>query len=217
MEKSIASAASRWLLAFAVILCQGCVLWNRLTAPTPPQVPVEDDKSIRFPSFFEHTAITLGTQGEVYELDGVTLRAIMIAANNFIPPSSSVRSCPDRQESHRYRVVRQGNIVFVYIHEDPAACGESYLALDSGAKYAISADGRILRRVLDGQPEEPLGLEVLDGGPRGVPSKPGVPPGYDDIWNKPANKAEEQDGGISHSRQESIPEPSPNNPGDGGV
>jgi hypothetical protein len=184
MEKPIASAANKWFLALAVILCQGCALWKSLTTPTLPQVPVEDDRSIRFPSFFEHTAIKLGTQGEVYEFDGVTLRAIMIAANNFIPPSASIRSCPNRQESHRYWVVRQENIIFVYIHEDPAACGASYLALDSGAKYAISTDGRILRRVLDGQPEEALGLEAPDGGPRGVPAIPGVPPGYDAVWNK---------------------------------
>ena len=156
-------------------------MWRSLTAP---QVPVEDDRTIRFPAFFEHPPEPLGTEGEVYELDGVLLRAITIAANDFIPPSVSIRSCPNRQESHRYRVIRQGNIVFVYIHEDPAACGAAYLALDSGAKYAISTDGRILRRVLDGQPEEPFGLEVPDGGPRGVPSKPGVSPSYDTIWNK---------------------------------
>lgn len=68
--------------------------------------------------------------------------------------------------AQRYLVSREGNIIFVYIYEDEEYCGGGYLALDSGVKYAISADGRILRRVFDGHPEEPFEGLNPDGGPR---------------------------------------------------
>jgi hypothetical protein len=117
-------------------------------------VPVEDDRSIVFPPFFEQTAVEVGAQGAPYELEGVVLQAIMIAANDFLPPGTKERPCWDRQEAHRYRVIRQGDVIFVRIDEDPAFCGGGYVPLDSGVKYAISTDGRILRRVVDGEPED---------------------------------------------------------------
>jgi hypothetical protein len=127
-------------------------------------VPVENDRSIIFPQFFEQTAVEVGAQGAPYELEGIVLQAIMIAANDFLPPSAKERPCEDRQEAHRYRVIRQGNVVFVRIDEDPAFCGGGYVPLDSGAKYAISADGRILRRVVDGEPEFPHEPAIPDAG-----------------------------------------------------
>jgi hypothetical protein len=154
-------------------------------------VPVENDRSIVFPQFFEQSVVEVGARGELYELDGVVLQAIMIAANDFLPPSTKERPCWDRQEAHRYRIIRRDPVIFVRIDEDSAACGGGYVSLDSGAKYAISTDGRILRRVVDGEPEgllgpgtpdagipqsgEDGGVSGLDAGP--PPSSPGTSPG----------------------------------------
>jgi hypothetical protein len=186
---------SRMPLALVVVLAS-CI-----RSPAVPPVPVEDDQTIVFPPFFDQAAVAVGAEGGLYELDGVMLRAVMIAANDFLPPGSKEPSCPSRQEAQSYRVIRQGNIVFVYIDENEAYCGSSQLALDSGAKYAISTDGRILRRVLDGQPEGPSILEPEDAGSRRVPSRPGVTPAYDSIWNQPSRSLtpDVQDGGVGSS------------------
>jgi hypothetical protein len=78
-----------------------------------------------------------------------------------------------RRDAHRYRVIRRGGIVFVRIDQDLEYCGLDYvLSLDSGVTYAISTDGRILRRIFDGEPVEweplspapPTPLESQDGG-----------------------------------------------------
>ncbi len=175
------------------ILCSGCVR----SPPGPPPVPVEEDKSIVFPPFFEHEPVRVGSGGGPYELDGELLRAVMIAAQDLLPPGTPDRPCGSRLEAQRYRVIRQGTLFFVYIHEDHAYCGRKYPALDSGAKYAISADGRILRRVLDGQPEHSSPPESPDAGPRGIPAQPGVLPGQDALWNEPAAPASPDAGPAS--------------------
>jgi len=180
-------------------LALALLLVSCLRAPSPPTVPVEDDRTVVFPQFFDRAVGPVGMEGELYEVDGVMLRAVMIAANDFLPPGAKNPSCPNRQEAQSYRVIRQGNIIFVYVYENEAYCGGSSLALDSGAKYAISTDGRILRRVLDGHPDEGAwGVEATDAGSRKVPSRPGVTPAYDSIWNKPprATTQETQDGGV---------------------
>jgi hypothetical protein len=153
------------LLPLALVIMLASCIRNS----SPPPVPVEGDKTIVFPQFF----------------DGEMLRALMIAINDFLPTRSQDTSCPNSPESQSYRVIRHGNVVFVYIYENEAYCGRTYLALDSGAKYAISTDGRILRRVLDGQPDGTSEFEAGDGGSRGVPSRPGVTPAYDSTWNRP--------------------------------
>ena len=76
----------------------------------------------------------MAAEGELYELDGVTLRALLIAVNDLLPPGAKDPACPNRPEAQSYRVIRQGNIVFVYVYENETYCGGSYLALDSGAK-----------------------------------------------------------------------------------
>jgi hypothetical protein len=176
-----------------VLVLAGC-----LRSPSVPVVPVGDDRTIVFPQFFDRAAEAVGAEGHLYELDGVMLRAVMIAANDFLPPGFKETDCPNRQEAQSYRVIRQGDVIFVYIYENEAYCGTSQLALDSGAKYAISADGRILRRVLDGQPEGPSDSASADVGGQRVRSRPGVTPAYDSIWNKPPDSmsSEAQDGGA---------------------
>lgn len=147
-----------------LLLVLGCALTTCVLRSGPRLVPVEDDRSIVFPQFFEQTAVEVGAQDAPYELEGAVLQAIMIAANDFLPPGIKERPCWNRQEAHRYRVIRQGSVIFVRIDEDPAFCGGGYVPLDSGAKYAISTDGRILRRVVDGEPEPPLAPTASDAG-----------------------------------------------------
>lgn len=81
----------------------------------PPPAVLEDDRSIVFPSFFEREAIEVGARGGPYELDGVTLRALIVVANDFLPPGASTPPCRNRQEAQRYRLIRQGDIIFVSI------------------------------------------------------------------------------------------------------
>lgn len=147
-----------------------------MDAGHPMVAPVEDDATIVFPPFFDRDATAVGIDSGAYELDGEMLRALAIAADDLLPPSDKPRSCANKQEAHLYRVIRQANIIFVYIYQNPSYCGPEALMLDSGAKYAISTDGRILRRVLDGQLEEPADLTTSADGGLGVPSRPGVTP-----------------------------------------
>jgi hypothetical protein len=123
-------------LALSIVL-SGCV-----RSPRSPEVPIENDLSVRFPQFFEHEAIAVGAGQVPYELDGEVLRAIMIATNDLLSPSIADQPCRSRLEAQFYRVIREQNIIFVYIYENHAYCGRQYPAPDSGAKYAISTDGR---------------------------------------------------------------------------
>ncbi len=166
-------------LALTVIL-SSCALFSK----TPS---LQEDTSIRFPDFHERFATTVGEQGQPYELDGVMLRAITIAANDFIPPNGAERRCWERQEAHRYRVIRRGDVIFVRISTDPAACEQKVLVMDGGARYAISTDGRILRRLFDGEPEELPGSESPDAGAETVPGTP-VPDSQvgNTTWGEPS-------------------------------
>lgn len=124
-------------------------------------MPIEEDRTIVFPRFHERSAIRIGAGEGPYELDGVVLRAILIAARDFLPPAEKDQPCRNKLEAHRYRVIRQGDIVFVQIEDDDEFCGLKYLSLDTGAKYAIHSDGRILRRIIGAEPED---TEPGDGG-----------------------------------------------------
>jgi hypothetical protein len=99
-------------------LLAATILLDCVRSPTSQSTPLEEDTSIVFPKFYERFPVVVGDQGLPYELDGVTLRAITIAANDFIPPRSKERPCWQRQEAYRYRVIRQGDIIFVDISED---------------------------------------------------------------------------------------------------
>jgi hypothetical protein len=149
----------RYLPLLAAIILSDCV-----RSTTTHSAPLEEDTSIVFPKFYERFPVVVGGQGLPYELDGVTLRAITIAANDFIPPGTKERPCWQRQEAHRYRVIRRGDIIFVDISWDRQYCEVNFGILDGGVRYAISTDGRILRRLFDGEPEGPLGPEAPDAG-----------------------------------------------------
>lgn len=197
-------------------LVLAAILSSCARSPFPPPGPVADDTSIALPRFYDRPTVAVGEGSKYYfELDGEMLRAVAIATSDFLPPRTRKTSCGNRLEAQRYIVTRQGDIIFVYIYEDSDYCGGKYVALDSGVKYAISKDGRILRRVFDGEPEEPLEAWDPDGG---VPAKPGVVPGFEPI-ERPAPEGQDggsppegQDGGV-----ELVPLPLPSSAPDGGA
>ncbi|RKH39946.1 hypothetical protein [Corallococcus sicarius] len=151
-------------LVFAFLLAS-CL---RPSATLPARI--QEDPSIVFPPFFAQPAVLLGAEGTVYELDGDTLRALFVATEDLLPPQDKPLPCGSRRESQRYRVLRQGDLFFIRIDEDPKACGRTQPALDSGASYAIHRDGRILRRVMDGEADV-----TIPGADAGVNSTPGEP------------------------------------------
>lgn len=134
-------------LIWVVLLSSGCAWFSTLH-------PAQEDLSIRFPNFHERLPTLVGEQEQLFEMDGATLKAITIAANDFAPPRAQQEQCEVRRESQRYRALRQGDIIFVEVFADPAACGRKLLMLDWGAKYAIRSDGRILRRLFEGEPDD---------------------------------------------------------------
>jgi hypothetical protein len=100
-------------------------------------------------------------------MDGARVQAIMVAAQDFISTESSGLSCWNKPGDFHYEVLRQGNIIFVEISADQYACN-GIGALDFGARYAISTDGRILRRLDATEPDwatpPPKASEPEDGG-----------------------------------------------------
>jgi hypothetical protein len=135
-----------------------------------------------FPQFFEQEAVRIGSDERPYEFDGAMLRALTVATNDFLPPDDKRPPCRSGQ-ALKYRVIRQGEIIFISLYEDLSACGVAYAAADSGAKYAISTDGRILRRVVDGQPMEPESRDTPDAGHHAVPADFGTSAVFDGGWN----------------------------------
>jgi hypothetical protein len=149
-------ATSRFILP-TVMLLVGC---NRSSDIRAEQM---EDSSITFPGFFAATPVRANTDGGVIELTGAVLRALDVAATDFLGPQDANTPCVNRRESHQYRVIQQQRIIFVRIDEDPRACGLRVPGLDSGAQYAVGTDGRILRRLRDGEPD--MALKPADAGP----------------------------------------------------
>ncbi len=175
-------------------------------SPYPRPVPVTDDRAITFPQFFEHDAISVGALGGANELDGETLKAVTIAANDYLPTSGPDDPCWRRREAQLFRVIRQKNIIFIYIHENFTYCGRTYPATESGIKYAISTDGRILRRIIDAQEGGLVGAENIKSD-AGFIGEPGTSPTFEALFNTPAVSGPSDggaDGGVS-----SGPSPSP--------
>lgn len=190
-------------LVLAVIFA-GCV-----RRPCPPPVPTENDTSIALPHFFGQPAVGVGAEGQQYALDGAVLQALMIATNDYIPPGVEDRPCWGSPRAHRYRVIRKGDIIFVDIEEDLEACGLQYIVLHSGVTYAISTDGRILRRVIAGTPEDLLIPEPPEEAR--PPASPGTPPGVDAPGSgpSPGEPSVEQGRGAGATPSEPPPVPAP--------
>ncbi len=127
----------------AALLLSGCV-----RAPTPlPTRAEREDASVQIPSFHEQAAVEVGKPGEFAALDGATLQALTVAANDFLLPESQARLCWQKRGAHRFKVLRQGDLVFVSVSLMPGACRLEAGLLGYGARYAIGSNGRILRRL----------------------------------------------------------------------
>ncbi|NPD26592.1 MULTISPECIES: hypothetical protein [Corallococcus] len=148
--------------------------------PEPLSAPVLEDRTVRFPVSSDADAGILHDSAPVV-LDGETLRALSIVSRDLFPLGSTATSCDSRPESYTYRVLRQDGLLFVFVDENPAACGRRFPSLDSGAKYALRPDGRILRRVVDGvdADDDLRGVMLPDGGVQTilVPPSQGLLPG----------------------------------------
>jgi len=149
------------------------VAWSYCVKPPSDDWYAHQDRRIKLPDFdgTEPTGV----------VDGVVLQAINVAAEDFLGPVSKPRPCSDTRAAQIYYVIRRDDIIFVRITEDPAACGCQGYSLDSSGRYAISTDGRILRRALDA---EPYWVEGEDAGPpRGeVIEIPPNPDGGMPVW-----------------------------------
>lgn len=137
-----------------VLFVATVVLFSCARTPAAPMAPLEQDESIVFPENFG-AAPVVGRAGMPSTLEGVTLQALLVAVQDFLPPTSKESPCWSRPDAYVYQVLRQGDVVFIEIHADPAACQGQFLMLDSGIRYAVSVDGRILRRLQTGAPEGP--------------------------------------------------------------
>ncbi|CAM4378131.1 hypothetical protein [Corallococcus exiguus] len=124
----------------------------------------EGDRSIAFPPFYLQSAVQVGGEEQAYVLDGNLLRAVQVAMDDFFPKRSKDTPCWGRPEAYRYRVIRQGDVFFILIHEAPDACGNAFIGVDTGARYAVSLDGRVLRRSVGAEPEVPLAPPDMDAG-----------------------------------------------------
>lgn len=138
--------------------------------PVAPPPMGGDDDSIRFPKALNTPGLRLGKSEQRARVDGAIVQAMMVAAKDFIPPSSDSWRCFNKPGDFYFDVLRQGDIIFVSISPDYSTCESGTGPLDWGAVYAISADGRILSRVdpeeLDGDssPSSPDAGEDDDGG-----------------------------------------------------
>lgn len=138
------------LLIFLIAVLGGCAhspcrtLGDLFGCSCVTKQPIGQDPGIELPAFDSSQPIDT-------EVDGFALRAIRVAADDLIPPEPDPKTpCWARQTANRYRTIRKGDVIFVRIDYKPQNCGETTHAMDAGATYAISVDGRILRRHIDG-------------------------------------------------------------------
>jgi hypothetical protein len=169
----------RKMLLMTVVVLSGCA-----RKPAQFSTPVQNDKSIIFPLSVGQGLVEVEARKATYDLlDGEVLRALMVAANDYIPPGISNPPCWARHEALTYRFTRREDIIFVYVGENFAYCGRELRPIHSGAQYAISKDGRILRRIIDGIDDDHgvWSLKTPDGGTVTVVTEPGIIPDLEDL------------------------------------
>jgi hypothetical protein len=152
----------RSLLLLGPLLVSACA-----RGPGAPSISPQQEISIVFPRFLDEESILLGQPGKNYNLDGASLQALMVVVSDFFPPDSPREPCLSKPSAHRFLLTRRGDIIFVEIYADISSCDWKLLGMDYGARYAISMDGRILRRLAIGEPDgvlAPSPAESRDGG-----------------------------------------------------
>lgn len=75
--------------------------------PKPPDWYRNQDWSIEFPSYWGNQIKPDVT------LDGPTFRALQTAVADYMPPTSERRACMFTPEGHTYKILRQGDIIFI--------------------------------------------------------------------------------------------------------
>lgn len=141
----------RWLPLMSALILSSC-----LRSAGASSAPLEDDKSIVFPVFLGVDETKLGDEGKQYRMDGPTLRALMIATQDFLPSNIPGKPCWSTPEGHRYSIIRRRDIIFIQIDADfTSDCWHDFMPMDYGQAYAISWDGRILRRLEETHPDYP--------------------------------------------------------------
>jgi hypothetical protein len=138
-----------------------------------------------FPELFGVEGTAIGEQGKLCRMEGITLRALLTAIEDFRLTSAQGHSCGSVPEEQFYRIFDQGEIIFIEITANTSNCKPGSLMMAHGVKYAISPEGRILRRISSGGPDDVPALKPSDagvagdGGPwpdGGLPSDGGVIP-----------------------------------------
>ncbi|WP_342378562.1 hypothetical protein NVS55_04150 [Myxococcus stipitatus] len=106
--------------------------------------PPEEALKVEFPEWKKEGTIVL---------DGITLRALQIAAEDFIPVGTTPPEgadaktiCQMRWESFDTWIRRGERVTFIHFSPIWERCGVTRPPVDGGADYAISDDGIILRR-----------------------------------------------------------------------
>lgn len=167
------------------IVLVAIILSSCIRKPEQFSTPAGRDRSIIFPLSVGQGLVEVAAQKATYDLDGEVMKALMVAANDYIPPGIRNPPCWAKHEALTYRFTRREDIIFVYIDENFAYCGRALEPMHHGAKYAISKDGRILRRVIDGFDEDDhvWGLKLPDGGHVTVVTESGGMPDLEDLEN----------------------------------
>jgi hypothetical protein len=111
---------------------------------------MDGPKQLKFQDMRIQLPVFDGTLKPEAVLDGLLLQAIRIAADDLLPPEEPDLPCIYQKSSYGYQALRQGDLIFVRIDFNPQNCGGSIGMLDGGATYAISLQGTILRRAIDG-------------------------------------------------------------------
>lgn len=105
----------------------------------------------------------------------------MVAFHDYPKPDHQDKSCWNNPEGYRYDFIRQGEIIFIEMSPDLLYCNwplrePPSLAVDAGTVYAITTDGRILRRLSVDDPDYPKPVRLpSDGGmlsDGGIPTSP---------------------------------------------
>jgi hypothetical protein len=120
-----------------------------------------------FPEHFGVEGTAVGEQGRLYRMEGITLRALLAAIDDFRLTSSRGHPCGSAPEEQLYRIFDQGKIIFIEITANTSHCKPGSLMMAHGVKYAISPEGRILRRISSGGPDDVPALKPSDAGVAG--------------------------------------------------
>lgn len=150
----------RRLLLLSPLLLSSCLRG----APVSSAAPADEAPSLQVPQLLGVKATPVGEQGALYRLDGTTVRALTVATQDFFSASGQGKECWQNTEGHRYELFQQDGVTFVHITANFATCWQKFAPMDYGVTYAISAEGRILRRIFTGEPDDPYRLPVSDAG-----------------------------------------------------